>query len=194
MDEFTVDENGLLSEIHTRSVAQWYSNFGKGDVETFEAAISLLRATSTMTSIPDGPTRNLGRTRYSFLRAIYQADQHRMQLSELGETLDVSPTHVSKIIDSLSDEGLATRIRDTQDKRRTRVALTEAGKAAVEEVLPEMIESTVHTWRLFSTEEKRYLAHLANKLRLSILMDKSAQLGGRFVTPLPAVVAKKEAS
>ena len=175
MDDFTVDENGLLSERRIREVAEWYSSFGLGDVETFEAAIMLMRANNTMVSVPGGPTRDVGRARYGFLRIIYQANHHRMLLSEIGEALDVSPTHVTKIVDGLVDDGLIQRARDAQDKRRIWAELTDEGKAVVERVLPEMIESTVRTWRQFSRDEKRLLAHLTSKLRLSILMDTSGE-------------------
>jgi len=170
-----VDESGLLSERRVREVAEWYSSFGLGDVETFEAAIMLMRAHNTMISVPDGPTRDVGRARYGFLRIIYQANHHRMLLSEIGEALDVSPTHVTKIVDGLVEDGLIQRVRDAQDKRRIWAELTDDGKAVVERVLPEMIDSTVRTWRLFTRDEKRLLAHLATKLRFSILMDKSGE-------------------
>ncbi len=179
MDEFVVDEAGLLSERSTRALAEWYSGlFGKGDVETFEAAIMLLRATNTMTSVPNGPTRNVGRARYGVLRIIYSADQHRMQMGDIGDGLNVSPTNVTKIIDGLVEDGLVRRVRDEQDKRRSWAELTESGIALVDEVLPEMVESTVQTWRLFSQEEKRLLSHLLAKLQMSILMDQATKLSG----------------
>ncbi|HVC07715.1 MAG TPA: MarR family transcriptional regulator [Solirubrobacterales bacterium] len=54
------------------------------------------------------------------------------QVSELAETFGVSVPSMSRAVDALVKEGLATRIEDPEDRRARRVAITTKGKQLVE--------------------------------------------------------------
>lgn len=57
------------------------------------------------------------------------------QVGELAETLGVSVPSISRAVDVLVREGLASRAEDTADRRVRRVAITAKGKKLVETVL-----------------------------------------------------------
>jgi DNA-binding MarR family transcriptional regulator len=54
------------------------------------------------------------------------------QVGEMAETFNVSVPSMSRAIDALVREGLATRVEDESDRRVRRIAITAAGKKLVE--------------------------------------------------------------
>jgi len=57
------------------------------------------------------------------------------QVGELAETLGVSVPSMSRAVDGLVGEGLATRVEDPDDRRVRRVAITGKGKKLVDTLL-----------------------------------------------------------
>jgi DNA-binding MarR family transcriptional regulator len=57
------------------------------------------------------------------------------QVSELAETFGVSVPSMSRAVDSLVKERLATRVEDLDDRRVRRVAITEKGKKLVDTLM-----------------------------------------------------------
>ncbi|MEX2108101.1 MAG: MarR family transcriptional regulator [Solirubrobacterales bacterium] len=57
------------------------------------------------------------------------------QVSDLAETFGVSVPSMSRAVDALVRERLATRVEDAEDRRVRRVAITEKGKKLVETLL-----------------------------------------------------------
>jgi DNA-binding MarR family transcriptional regulator len=53
--------------------------------------------------------------------------EQRMRLSDLATAALTNPTQVSRLVDSLTKEGLVKRERSTQDRREYYAVLTEAG-------------------------------------------------------------------
>jgi DNA-binding MarR family transcriptional regulator len=54
------------------------------------------------------------------------------QVSDLAETFGVSVPSMSRAVDALVKEGLATRVEDPEDRRARHVAITAKGKQLVE--------------------------------------------------------------
>lgn len=54
-----------------------------------------------------------------------------LPMSRLAEALDVSQASATGIVDRMEQRGLVTRQRDDDDRRVTRVALTEAGRGVI---------------------------------------------------------------
>lgn len=65
-----------------------------------------------------------------------------MTLTRLATETDVGPSTVNGIVDRLESKGLALRHRDTRDRRRVFVQLTDAGSALVQ-ALPQPIFATL---------------------------------------------------
>jgi DNA-binding MarR family transcriptional regulator len=57
------------------------------------------------------------------------------QVGELAETFGVSVPSMSRAVDALVGEDLATRVEDPEDRRVRRVAITEKGKDLVDTLL-----------------------------------------------------------
>jgi len=57
------------------------------------------------------------------------------QVSDLAETFGVSVPSMSRAVDALVGEELATRVEDPEDRRVRRVAITEKGKQLVDTLL-----------------------------------------------------------
>jgi hypothetical protein len=50
-----------------------------------------------------------------------------------------------------------------------------AGREAVEEAIPTVVQHITNLWACLSPEEKKVLIHLLSKLRFGILADASAE-------------------
>lgn len=55
------------------------------------------------------------------------APEQRMRLSDLAVAVLTNPTRISRLVESLREEGLVERKRSTQDRREYYAVLTEAG-------------------------------------------------------------------
>jgi DNA-binding MarR family transcriptional regulator len=62
------------------------------------------------------------------------ASQPAMNVSTLAETLEVSKPTASTLVDQLVQRGLAERTEDAEDRRRTLVALSQAGSDLMAEM------------------------------------------------------------
>jgi MarR family 2-MHQ and catechol resistance regulon transcriptional repressor len=180
--DFTVLEDGLLAETEIHNLATWYSRFSPTKQSlTFEAHLLFLRAYLSLVSMP-GPAASMGlsRSRYNVLRILYQAEGKRMRMSDIGEGLNVTPTNITKLIDSLVSDGLARRVTHERDKRMTWAELTEAGCKVFEDLMPRVMEYTERLWQDFSEDEKRVLVHLLAKLRMSLVAQPSEVTISKF--------------
>jgi MarR family 2-MHQ and catechol resistance regulon transcriptional repressor len=170
MAEFLITDDGQLAEKAVHELAQWYSEQCPGiDSETFEAHLMVLRAQVALaTPRPSSPIGSrVTRAQYNVLRLLYQSEDKRLLMSEIGKGLNVSPTNTTKLVDQLVRAGRARRVANPDDKRSTWAELTEKGRTEVETVLPDVGRATNELWSTLSREEKRVLVHLLAKLRLN---------------------------
>jgi DNA-binding MarR family transcriptional regulator len=76
------------------------------------------------------------------------APHHELRGVDLCRQLLKSPGYVSRVIDQAESDGLVIRRADPDDRRAQRIALTEAGEAALEAFVPhvlEVLDRTVYT-------------------------------------------------
>ena len=180
MAEFIVLDGGFLAERPVHELAVWYSRHCPGtDSETFEAHLMVLRAHMALAT----PTRaspvgtRIPRAKYNVLRLLYLAEEKRLSMSEIGKGLNVSPTNITKLVNGLVQDGLVLRVANPDDKRSAWAQLTGSGKSVFEGALPGVARHTQELWSTLSREEKRVLAHLLAKLRLSFFtLAGSAQV------------------
>lgn len=64
----------------------------------------------------------------------------RLSSGELGELLGLTPSNTSKVIASVEEKGLITRILGTTDKRQMYFALTEKGRGKIASICCEEVE------------------------------------------------------
>ena len=111
-------------------------------------------------------SQSLGR--FNVLRLLYGAEDRRLLMSEIGDGLETSPTVVTRLVDALVADGLVRRIDHPDDKRKTWAEITDDGSALFQAEAPLMMREVQKLWLGVTEEEKRLLAHLLTKLRLSV--------------------------
>jgi DNA-binding MarR family transcriptional regulator len=82
---------------------------------------------------------------------------------ELARLWQVTPAVITGIVDRLERRGLVRREVDPQDRRRLRLALTESGRAASEEIQTALVEDLAAQLALATRKE---LAELGRSLAL----------------------------
>jgi DNA-binding MarR family transcriptional regulator len=170
MPDFQLQDGGLMYETSTHRYSQTLAGMTDADPLSYEAHFMLVKAYNTITAVSRRvkPT-SLSLGRYNVLRLLYTADERRMLMSELSDALEVSPTVVTRLVDTLADEGFVERTGHDTDKRKTWTAMTEAGAALFEAEWPPMAAMVQDLWQGFRESEKRMLVHLLAKLRLNLL-------------------------
>ena len=90
------------------------------------------------------------------------SEKESMSQKELQDILRIQPGSLSEILTKLEQKGMITREKDEEDKRKSVISLTEAGKAAVHEQTPRMDEKEM--FDVLSEEEQTELKRLLKKL------------------------------
>ncbi|MCC8090589.1 MAG: MarR family transcriptional regulator, partial [Oscillospiraceae bacterium] len=90
----------------------------------------------------------------------------------IAEELHVNPSSVSEFIDKLEDDGYLERRVDPDDKRATRVYLTEKGRARAYEVTDEHQAKFKKLFQPLTDAEKEQLLALLTKLTDAAEADK----------------------
>jgi DNA-binding MarR family transcriptional regulator len=174
---FVVGENGLLSETAASEQAEWYvSKAPELDSIDFEAHIMIMRAYAALKV--DAPFERRGgmtKARYNVLRMLHGEEGNRKLMTDIVVSMNVSPTNITKLVDSLERDGYVQRVGNSKDKRKVWVELLPAGAAVVEATLPEVVHHVSGLWQGLSQEEKRVLVHLLAKLRLHILTNSAGE-------------------
>ena len=170
MPDFQMQDGGLMFEASTHRYSRLLAEMTGGDPLSYEANFMLVKAYTTLTAVSRqvNPSRiSLGR--YNVLRLLFAADGHRLLMSELSDSLEVSPTVVTRLVDTLADGGYVERTGHDTDKRKTWATMTPAGEALFNEEWPPMAAMVQELWQGFRANEKRMLVHLLAKLRLNLL-------------------------
>ena len=184
-DDFSLVE-GWMSEGSVHDLATWYHDeCPKTTSLTFEAHLMVLRTYVTLVEqSPLERVAGLSRARYNILRMLYQAPEKRLLMGDFVQGMNVSPTNITKLVDSLVADGLVLRATHEQDKRKTWARLTEDGEKLVEMALPLVSEHVESLWGCLEEEEKQVLVHLLAKMRLNWTSADSRR---------PSAVARKYA-
>jgi len=170
MPDFQLQDGGLMYETSTHQFAQSLAALTNADPLSYEAHFMLLKSYNTITGVSRRvkPT-SLSLGRYNVLRLLYTSDDRRLLMSELSESLQVSPTVITRLVDSLADDGFVERTGHDRDKRKTWATMTDAGATLFEQEWPAMAAMVQDLWQGFRDSEKRMLVHLLAKLRLNLL-------------------------
>jgi DNA-binding MarR family transcriptional regulator len=169
-NDFTMRE-GWMTESSVHDLASWYhEECPRTDVLSFEAHLMVLRTYGTLaTGSPIELDAGLSRARYNILRMLYQAPDRRLLMGDFVQGMHVSPTNITKLIDTLVSDGLVERVAHEVDKRKTWARLTPAGQHLLERALPDVGEHVESLWSGLDPEEKTVLIHLLAKMRMHYL-------------------------
>ncbi|RJO78052.1 MarR family transcriptional regulator [Nocardia panacis] len=82
---------------------------------------------------------------------------------QVATTLQIDRSEVVRLIDGLERAGLVTRTRDTVDRRKYRLTITEAGRAERRRMAERIDRATDKVLHRLDAEERHTLHRLANK-------------------------------
>jgi DNA-binding MarR family transcriptional regulator len=105
---------------------------------------------------------NLPLSAFEALMHITHAEEGAISISDLAELVRLSPSQVSRIAIELERKGLVQRQRSATDSRSTEVAVTDAGRAQLQEAAPTYL-STIRS-HLFEGLQEREVKQLARIL------------------------------
>ncbi|MDT0321182.1 MarR family winged helix-turn-helix transcriptional regulator [Streptomyces millisiae] len=89
-------------------------------------------------------------------------------MSELGESLGMSPRNMTVLVDGLEKEGLVRRVSHQHDRRVKLVELTEAGRRVAEQELGPSQKAAASLFDDFTPEERDELLRLLEKVADSL--------------------------
>ncbi len=99
---------------------------------------------------------------FETLIRLARSPEQRLRMSDLAAQTSLSTSGITRVVDRLEREGLVARHACASDRRASYAALTEAGAARLQRLLPQHLED-IETWftGLFSPEQlDRFLAAL----------------------------------
>jgi MarR family transcriptional regulator, lower aerobic nicotinate degradation pathway regulator len=104
----------------------------------------------------------LTQTQFAALAKLYEVGP--CSQNQLGRLIYLDAATIKGVVDRLSGRGFVTALSDPKDRRRLAVALTARGKAVTEQAIKVAAEITTETLGPLTTEERRLVARLLNKL------------------------------
>src|SRR5262245_46788968 len=110
-------------ETSVMSARRYVQKFPWADEEAIETFLTISRTFNALylallrSPMPGGS--ELSRAQHNFLAALYLADGNSLALSEIAREMNVTPTYVTKLSDSLEAEGLVERTASRSDRRVT---------------------------------------------------------------------------
>jgi DNA-binding MarR family transcriptional regulator len=97
---------------------------------------------------------------------------------QLATVLPMDPAALTRQVKSMEQLGWIERYTDVQDNRLTNVALTEAGLAIVEQVLPRRSVFIEKAFSDFSLDEMETLSRLLGTLEARLRLGNQGNLDG----------------
>ncbi|MEU8632576.1 MarR family transcriptional regulator [Amycolatopsis sp. NPDC048633] len=154
-----VDEEGLLHDPRTRVLLRGLAE--EGDTAAMEAAVALSAAMQLVgrtpwtgaagTGLPTGSVEVLLRLNVA---------PAGLSMGMLARSIELPPYRVSRLVDFLSQEGLASRQRDLQDRRSLRVTITRAGAELLVSLRKPARQAMRSVFAGFTQAELAQLRHL----------------------------------
>lgn len=137
-----------------------------------EAWAGFLRVHGTISQLLDdelGAQHGISLSDYDVLIFLGNAPDQRLRMSELAESVLISQSGITRLVDRLVARGLVKRVRCSEDRRGAFAALTPAGLAKLREA------STTH----IAGVRAQFLSHLSE--------DEQTVLAGLWERILPDV-------
>ena len=133
-------------------------------------------------------SHGLNPSMYDVLVTLYEAPQNRLRMSDLAEQLVLTPSGLTRVVESLRKLGYVRRRVDPKDRRSVLVTLTPEGRAARLNAQPTVIEVLVnHLLQYLTPEETATLRTAFNRV---LDGTRPAGRGGRTAgSPAAAVAA-----
>lgn len=111
------------------------------------------------------------------------AENEGVSSRELAELLDLRPSSLTELLTRLESEGLVTRTPDENDRRVSRVALSDKGRELAAKMTAEHEERKAKASACFTDEEAVQFCEMCQ--RLGLHLEAMAQEDGGFMPPPP---------
>jgi DNA-binding MarR family transcriptional regulator len=130
-----------------------------GLMETYDALLHALDARMLA-------EHNMPLSAFEALMHITHAQDGVISISDLAELVRLSPSQVSRIAIDLERKGLVQRRRSQADSRSTEVAVTDAGRAQLQQAAPTYL-STIrsHLFEGLGEREVKQLARILKRIQ-----------------------------
>jgi len=109
----------------------------------------------------------LSLTDYEVLARLFEAEGQRLRMSELAESLHLSPSGLTRRLDGLVAEGMVERSQCPEDRRGSFAVLTSTGREALEQAAPSHIRQV-----------RKHFVDRLTRSQLSALADAMSALEG----------------
>ncbi len=126
--------------------------------------VKLARAFHTMNALADRNINTFGLTTPQFGALECLGHLGSMTIGQLCKKMLVSGGNMTVVIDNLEREGLVERIRDTADRRKILVRLTEKGRRLFKKIFVEHAEYIAELTSVLTAEEQEEVSRLLKKL------------------------------
>jgi DNA-binding MarR family transcriptional regulator len=158
-------------------------NWGQEDSPGLLAGESLVNLLRTWGVVFDRITALLAPhgfslAKYNLLIVLKTSPEKRLPMSELGERMSVTCANVTRLVDSLEQDGFVRRANKPGDRRVVLAELTPEGAAFMGRLEPEQKQHVQRLWAGLSEADCRQLTHLLIKLRHSVLREEKEAAGG----------------
>jgi len=143
-------ERDPIREAHRQWVAHGWADAADG----MAMVTSVVRVQQLLLERIDAVLRPLGLTfaRYEVLRLLSFSSAGAMPMTRMGSLLQVHPTSVTSAVDRLEKQGYVARSRRDSDRRVVLAAITDAGRAVVDEATAGLNASVFESPGLSSAE------------------------------------------
>jgi DNA-binding MarR family transcriptional regulator len=111
---------------------------------------------------------------YGVLVELSEAGDGRMRMSELAERLLLSPSGLTRRLDTMVAAGLVERLRCPTDRRGAYAVLTAAGRARLEQAAPDHV-----------VQVRRHFVERLSRAQLVALADALEAVSGEGACELP---------
>ena len=155
---------GLPFDPIDEAARQWGQRWDR--VPAMHAVTSLMRVQQLVIGRLDAILKPHGLTfaRYEALVLLVFSSRGELPLGKMGERLQVHPTSITSIVQRLEAAGLVTRRPHPDDGRAVLCAITDEGRAVVEEATGDLVAADFALEAL-SEEQLRELSALLSPVR-----------------------------
>jgi DNA-binding MarR family transcriptional regulator len=125
---------------------------------------------------------------YEVLLWLNQAPDGRMRMGELAESLLLTPSGVTRLVDRMEADGLVQRQQCPSDRRGWNAVITAAGRSRLRSAAPVHLRGVErHFGRHLSDEEAELMADVLSR----VLQDVSPDTAARVCAPVNVPVSAK---
>jgi len=116
---------------------------------------------------------------YEVLLWLGQAPDGRMRMGELADSLLLTPSGVTRLVDRMEADGLVQRQQCPSDRRGWNAVITAAGRARLRAAAPVHLRGVErHFGRHISDEEADLIADVLGRVLHDVCPDTAARLNG----------------